>query len=219
MENDFKKSILLSVVIHLSAFLLLYINSKRMVYVTLPIELFFYGQPSAPYTAPSIGESQEIISKKKEEIAVSRKKDEKKKKEKEGKKEKAKDKVKETRKETPAETMPGGTGGTSTDSLLPSSQISFDAAKFPYAYYTNTIVKKIGRYWQWSTEFGQLKTVLYFKIQRDGNISEVEVKTSSGDDSFDRQAERAVRLSSPFPPLPDGYQGGDLGVYFEFSFR
>jgi TonB family C-terminal domain len=94
-----------------------------------------------------------------------------------------------------------------------------DAARFPFTYYTNQVVKKIGRNWQWSTEFGDLKTVVRFRILRSGEVSAVDIDKSSGDRVFDEQAVRAVKLASPFPPLPDGYEGDDLGVYFEFRYH
>jgi TonB family protein len=64
-----------------------------------------------------------------------------------------------------------------------------------------------------------MKAVIYFKIQKDGRITDIAVKTSSGEQLFDQQAVRAVSLADPLAPLPDGYSDTDLGVYFEFQFR
>jgi TonB family protein len=106
-----------------------------------------------------------------------------------------------------------------TNPAAPASQISLDSARFPYAYYTNMIVKRINRNWQWAQSFGRMKAVIYFKIQKDGRITDIAVKTSSGEQLFDQQAVRAVSLADPLAPLPDGYSDTDLGVYFEFQFR
>ena len=103
--------------------------------------------------------------------------------------------------------------------LVPSGQISLDSAKFPYSYYTSMLVKKISRNWQWAVEFGRLKSVVYFKIQKDGTLSDVAIKETSGDALFDQQALRAIQLCDPFPPLPDEYPENNLGVFFEFSFK
>ena len=103
--------------------------------------------------------------------------------------------------------------------LRPSSNISIDAVRFPYTYYTNQIVKKISQNWQWSSDFGRLTTIIYFKVSKTGNVGEVFVKQSSGDSLFDSQAVRAVKLADPFPPLPFGYEDNELGIYFEFSFK
>ncbi|MDR1940990.1 MAG: energy transducer TonB [Endomicrobium sp.] len=97
--------------------------------------------------------------------------------------------------------------------------LAFDTENFKYAYYTNTIIRKIGRFWQWSESYGRLRAVVYFRILRDGTVASIQIKDSSGDESFDQNAERSVQLASPFAPLPDGYRGESLGVYFEFKFR
>lgn len=100
-----------------------------------------------------------------------------------------------------------------------SSAISVDTARFPYAYYTNQIVRKINRYWQWSNEFGKLRAIIFFKISRDGSINSETIKDSSGNSLFDDQALHAVTVASPFPPLPPEYPDNDLEVYFEFTFK
>ena len=95
----------------------------------------------------------------------------------------------------------------------------FDNANFKFSYYTNSIVKKIRRNWRWSSSYTVLRAVIYFKINRDGDIIYTKIKESSGDEEFDKNALRAVLLSSPFAPLPETYYEEDLGVYFEFKFN
>jgi TonB family protein len=58
---------------------------------------------------------------------------------------------------------------------------------------------------------------VYFKIDRSGQISAVQLENGSGVDFFDRTAVRAVVLSDPLPPLPLAYAAGDLGVHFGFE--
>ena len=106
-----------------------------------------------------------------------------------------------------------------TAAPAPAGRVSLDTKDFPYTYYTSMIVKKISRHWQWSTDFGSLKTVVYFKIDTNGTVGLARVHEPSGDALFDQQALRAVRLASPFPPLPQEYPDKDLGVYFEFSYH
>lgn len=185
---------------------------RRASYIVLPVELFFYSPPAVQQAPPSIAPPvQDVLRKPKEpeDIAVPKKT------------------VKTPPPPAPAPSraepqpqakpMPGA--DQAARSTASGGQISLDTAQFPYTYYTNMIVKKIGRNWQWGTGFGQMKTVLYFKIRRSGDITDVGVKKSSGDRLFDQQAVRAIKLSSPFPPLPDGYSGDDLGVFFEFGFK
>ncbi|MCL2144602.1 MAG: TonB family protein [Endomicrobia bacterium] len=97
--------------------------------------------------------------------------------------------------------------------------VAFDTSNFKYAYYTGTIVKSISRQWRWADSYGRLRAVVYFRIQRDGTITGIKVKDSSGDSGFDQNALRSVQLASPFAPLPDAYGGDSLGVYFEFKYR
>ena len=67
--------------------------------------------------------------------------------------------------------------------------------------------------------YSSYRAVVYFRIEKDGFVRNVEIKESSGDEGFDENAIRAVQLASPFAPLPEGYNQEHLGVYFEFKFR
>ncbi len=87
---------------------------------------------------------------------------------------------------------------------------------FRYSYYTSAILKKIRRYWQ-DSNINVLRTVVYFRIEKDGTVSKLKISKSSKNDVFDKNALRAIELASPFPPLPDGYTENNLGVYFEFK--
>ena len=63
------------------------------------------------------------------------------------------------------------------------------------------------------------RVYINFDIERDGSVSNVTVQQSSGIASLDRSAERAVRASSPLPPLPGDFRGSRVNVsfYFEYS--
>jgi protein TonB len=219
MENDFKVALFVSLAVHASIFLLTSVAFRRSTYIVLPVELFFYNPPSASVSVPvppSAAPTAVIQkAKDKEEVALPSKKKEKPR----AVQQPPAPDIKKQEATKPAPPSPVTGNDTLSRNFTPTNQISLDTAKFPFSYYTNTIVKKIGRSWQWSTGFGQLKTVLYFKIKRDGTISEIKVKKSSGDRYFDQQSVRAIELSSPFPPLPEGYDSDDLGVFFEFGFK
>jgi len=100
-----------------------------------------------------------------------------------------------------------------------SSNIMLEAKDFPFAYYLKILQNKIASNWEWPVKSGMLKTVVYFKIQRDGQLKDINVDKTSGDYLFDQAAKRAVNLVNPMIPLPDGYDGGELGVYFEFKYN
>jgi TonB family protein len=94
--------------------------------------------------------------------------------------------------------------------------LSFEDKNFKFAYYANQIVSKIKRHWNWSLSYKDLRTVVYFKIHRDGTVSDVLVKKSSKKDEYDKFAVDTIVRASPFPQLPEGYTEDFLGVYFEF---
>ncbi|MDR3125121.1 MAG: TonB C-terminal domain-containing protein [Endomicrobium sp.] len=94
--------------------------------------------------------------------------------------------------------------------------LSFENKDFKFSYYANQIVGKIKRHWNWSLNYNQLRAVIYFKIHKDGSVSDILVKKSSKNSDYDKFAADTIIRSSPFPELPEGYPEGFLGVYFEF---
>ena len=59
--------------------------------------------------------------------------------------------------------------------------------------------------------------VVYFRIQRSGQVSDVKVETSSGLPFYDRAATRALFAANPLPPLPPEFRGESLGVHLRFK--
>ncbi len=107
---------------------------------------------------------------------------------------------------------------TSQPTTLPS--LSLETAKFPFTYYVNQIRKKIVENWLWSQSYpGELKTVVYFRILKSGEIDGLKIKESSNNKIYDNICLRAVELAKPFPPLPQEYTEDYLGVYFEFKYK
>jgi len=212
MENDFKAFLIVSFIIHAGLFTAFSLQPKHASYVVLPIDLLLNSPVQEENISKAVqtqAKPAEIKKQNEKEIVIPKK----------PKKAQATPK-KEEQKEVPKpQTQPQTASQPKSQASGYSGSISVDAAKFPYSYYTNAIVRKIGRYWQWSNEFGRLKSVVFFRIVKDGSVSEVKLKDSSGDSLFDEQAVRAVKLASPFPSLPEGYPDNDLGVYFEFSYK
>ena len=101
-----------------------------------------------------------------------------------------------------------------------SPTVRVDEKDFRFAYYLEIIRERVSQNWSpppaTGSGAGVLSTV-YFRISRDGRVSDVTVEQPSGFDLFDRAALRAVTLSSPLPPLPAGFKGRWLGVHFEFQ--
>jgi TonB family protein len=91
-----------------------------------------------------------------------------------------------------------------------------EGGDFPYALYIQGMHRKIGSNWFRPQVAPGTTTVVYFRIQRDGTITDAKTETPSGNGTFDRAALSAVRSSSPLNPLPFAYAGNFLGVHLTF---
>lgn len=116
----------------------------------------------------------------------------------------------------------GGTGGGGTGSGFGSgSGDPFGLAGFPFSYYLQIISDRITGNWFTSLVDtgvgGQFQTQVYFRIYKNGQVSDLKVDISSGVQAFDLSALRAIQSSSPFPPLPSEYDGQYLGITLIFE--
>ncbi len=113
------------------------------------------------------------------------------------------------------ETAPLGVAGLSGD-------VAVDAADFEFTYYLIAVRNRISQNWGAPagivTQGNKVRCVVYFRIDRLGRVSDVRLEESSGVAFFDQSAQRAVSVSSPLPPLPQGYGEGHLGVHFGFQY-
>jgi TonB family protein len=113
---------------------------------------------------------------------------------------------------------PGSGGGGGSGSEF-SSQIGL--SHFPYTYYLQILQSRISSNWfksQMKTgSSSDAYTSVFFRIYRDGSISAPSVRESSGIRSLDLSAIRAINSSAPFPPLPQGYEQGYLGITLIFE--
>jgi len=91
-------------------------------------------------------------------------------------------------------------------------------ASFPYKWYSELVYKRLWESWD-RTDAGTRECKVAFIIQRDGQVSEVRVKGSSGDAFFDMTARRAVTGAAPFPPLPDAFTEKSLPVLVRFRLQ
>lgn len=87
-----------------------------------------------------------------------------------------------------------------------------DNPDFKFGYYIDQLLGAIDAKWARPNMGGDVRTIISFRIQRNGGITDLEVAESSGYNSFDLAALRAVQNASPFPPLPRGYRQDSLGV-------
>lgn len=99
--------------------------------------------------------------------------------------------------------------------------ISLDAGDFEFTYYLLLVRNRIAGNWSppaGLTAASNCRAVVYFKIARNGQITDVGLEKPSGVEFFDRSTLRAITLSNPLPPLPLGYTGSRLGVHFGFEY-
>ena len=92
---------------------------------------------------------------------------------------------------------------------------------FPYTWYLQTVTGKISANWFTSLVdpgvSGTFQVAIYFRIYRNGTISDVEVRQSSEIPSLDLSAKRAIQNASPFPPLPPDYDKDYLSIILIFE--
>ena len=107
--------------------------------------------------------------------------------------------------------------GSATGSSLGTSRFgaaaaTFDNADFTYAYYVDQMLTMIHANWVRPTLGGNIESLIHFTIRSDGSVSDIRIVRSSGYNTFDLAARRAIQSASPLPPLPKSYRHGTLGV-------
>ncbi len=107
--------------------------------------------------------------------------------------------------------------GTTTDIAIGGSGVTgIEGGDFPYALYLQGMHRRIGNAWIRPSINGAT-VIIFFRVLRDGTITDAKVATPSGNPTFDRAALSAVRSSSPLNPLPFAYSGKELGIYLTFK--
>ncbi len=97
----------------------------------------------------------------------------------------------------------------------------FDTKGFPLGDYANMIIERIKGNWYIPSNLrnSQGRTTVIFFIGKDGRYTNAHIVTSSGSTSLDLSALNAVLVSNPFPPLPRGFPGEQVGAKFVFSYN
>lgn len=94
-------------------------------------------------------------------------------------------------------------------------------SSFPYTYYLQILTDKISAAWFTSLVDpgvrGTYIVTIFFKIYRDGRISDLKVEEASAIRSLDLSALRAITSAAPFPPLPEEYDQDFLGIHLIFE--
>lgn len=110
----------------------------------------------------------------------------------------------------------GSERGTTNALALGAAVAGLDNPDFVYGYYVDQMLSMIQRNWVRPMVGSGVEATVHYRIQRDGRIVEVRIASSSGINSFDLAALRAVQASTPLPPLPRAFREGSLGVNLIF---
>jgi TonB family protein len=100
---------------------------------------------------------------------------------------------------------PGAARGSAAGTVtVGSMSVNPENLDFTYNYYIAQLQSRIEDNWTRSP-VGNARARISFRIHADGSISDLAVAESSGFDTFDLSALRAVENAAPFPPLPRAY--------------
>jgi protein TonB len=112
------------------------------------------------------------------------------------------------------QTTPGGMGTSGTAGGAFGTQ-------FPW--YVEAVQRRVSSNWLQATIDPTIswapRCVVNFEILRDGTITNIQLTQSSGNQSVDLSAIRAVQSSNPLNPLPAAYRGSYVNVEFWFDFK
>jgi TonB family protein len=97
----------------------------------------------------------------------------------------------------------------------------FDTKGFPLGEYANLIVERVKGNWfiPSSLKNSRGRTTVVFYIDKKGRYTNARIVATSGSKTFDTSALMAIIESNPFPPLPKGFPGDQVGAKFVFSYN
>ena len=101
--------------------------------------------------------------------------------------------------------------------------LSFADENFKAVWYGRIVKQKVVNGWfpPYAARVMGLtgRSIVTFKIQRDGKITDIILKDPSGNKYLDKAALFAIENAGPFPGLPSDYDYDTLGVIFSFWYN
>ncbi len=104
------------------------------------------------------------------------------------------------------------TGSSTGTSPFGADSVSFADQNFTYGYYIDRMLAMIHSQWDRPALGADVEAAVFFRVRRDGNITDLRIVESSGFNVFDLAGLRAVRQASPLPRLPVSYPRSSLAV-------
>ena len=133
----------------------------------------------------------------------------------------------DTKKAAPKRPTPGiPEGGTALPAVAMgaaglSGTVAVDG-DFRFTYWMLAVRSAIDRNWGGSpgivTVGRKIRCTVYFRVDRNGRVSDVRLTEPSGVAFFDQKALRAVTVSDPLARLPEAYANDWVGVHFGFEY-
>jgi colicin import membrane protein len=121
-------------------------------------------------------------------------------------------------KSSKSEGISSGTGeGEGAAALGPGGRGGGVVKGMEFIIYQNRMLSSIKDNWAWVGQKSNLKVVVHFSINENGEISGLKIVQPSGDPSYDESVLRAVKKSSPLPPPPESSRKDFADV--ELTFR
>jgi TonB family protein len=119
-----------------------------------------------------------------------------------------------------------GSPGRSGARALDQAEILTDTMGVDFGPYLTRIVAIVKQNWYnlmppsvYPPILKQGKLAIEFVILKDGKVSNMAVRASSGDVPLDRAAWASITASTPFPPLPKEFPGQILGLRFYYFYN
>jgi TonB family protein len=119
-----------------------------------------------------------------------------------------------------------GSPGRSGAKALDQAEILTDTMGVDFGPYLTRVVQIVKQNWYsimppsvYPPIFKQGKLAIEFVILKDGTVSGMMLRTSSGDVPLDRAAWGSITASAPFPPLPREFPGKLLGLRFYYFYN
>jgi TonB family protein len=101
--------------------------------------------------------------------------------------------------------VPGGKPGGKPGGRAEDVAVSSSSADFKFPPYLALVRDKIEQNWNPPPGAVAAKAKVEFTVLRSGIVGDARLLTSSGNFYFDQAAVRAIKMSSPLPPMPEGF--------------
>lgn len=99
------------------------------------------------------------------------------------------------------------------------SEVEYSSDTAYFKPYMKELQKRIKSNWS-PKKYPQSKNIVTtFNVDKNGEIKDIEIVKSSGDDVFDADALNAISMSTPVDKLPQEFKGDSVKIQFSFDYN